>query len=948
MNTSQKLMLNSKRIKQLRQQNGLSQEAFADACEQRLIRISIATIKRAETNRPVSLRTAKNIATFYDVDLDELVTDYKDAVPLPHTTNNNYSNSLYLLISIQTNNENIEKTITSELANYNPQIISDCQYSKCFIINLKKLNIDYEKDIISHIHGVFLKAKQHTSLLHPVTFYVTSFQEGSDEQALNYVSNKKNKLTKLINLIPTNCVVVSENIKLTFNDKLYYNHIGIYSNNNLWSLDEELFFERKPCVELIGRDQEINEIIKIIDNSFDTKKPSLTCIHGQQGVGRTRILQEVSRFYYKLDVKVAYYDLSRKDIDWWSITEIVLSFINIDKNKVIIVIDNLDHSGIKTLRKINTILSSIKSSSFSIIASSDTKNIEKVNKYIDINNKMEVKNLDEDICKKDLINKLGLSNEQAETLTSTSSCIPLYLRMLLSRDIVDTAESLQILIQSKINSLCPEETQLLHTLSIYGQSISTKELNSVFNPTVKLQQLFSNGLIKFVDSETIELVNIVIQKTIIELQTDKEKIVSHNNAARIILSKADKLIITDWLTVQQHFLKANNKSKVAWCCVRIAGIYLSSSDYNKAHQSINYGLNCLSQYNHEDDKLDINYNITVEIDLKLLLAKLYMHQLGWGYYKIEPLYLQVLQQCELVSATSRKMETLFGLWSYNLSNCNITNANYYAHKAQEISENCHDDYYRVMTLTALSNTSLWLGNHEDTIKYAFEALMFYNENDRDNYQIMDGQDPRMLPYHTIIISKALLEQEDGPVMLKNLLDITEDQNNSFNHAMTYQTAALYYWLQRDQQSAHFYATKLYEISEKHDYSFYRGIAQLIIGWSKFTQTQDPKYISQIVQAYEVQMVNAGGELCYSIYSVILAETLLSNHQYETAATLLKTAIEKCNEDRTECYLPKLLALQAFACNNNEGVRQALSHPLCTPRQRSIIENHITQLMAAPI
>jgi len=66
------LLIDSQRLKQLRRENGLSQEALAEACEKKHLRVSIATIKRAETKKPVSYRTLNNIAQFFNVTTKEL------------------------------------------------------------------------------------------------------------------------------------------------------------------------------------------------------------------------------------------------------------------------------------------------------------------------------------------------------------------------------------------------------------------------------------------------------------------------------------------------------------------------------------------------------------------------------------------------------------------------------------------------------------------------------------------------------------------------------------------------------------------------------------------------------------------------------------------------------------------------------------------------------------
>lgn len=65
--------LNSERLRELRRGLLLSQEELATQCWQRRLRVSIATLKRAETGRPVLFRTARALATFFDVPVRSLL-----------------------------------------------------------------------------------------------------------------------------------------------------------------------------------------------------------------------------------------------------------------------------------------------------------------------------------------------------------------------------------------------------------------------------------------------------------------------------------------------------------------------------------------------------------------------------------------------------------------------------------------------------------------------------------------------------------------------------------------------------------------------------------------------------------------------------------------------------------------------------------------------------------
>jgi transcriptional regulator with XRE-family HTH domain len=66
-------MLDAKVLKQLRHSRHLSQEELANECSVRRFRVSISSIKRAETGKPVSFRIARELARFYDVPADRIV-----------------------------------------------------------------------------------------------------------------------------------------------------------------------------------------------------------------------------------------------------------------------------------------------------------------------------------------------------------------------------------------------------------------------------------------------------------------------------------------------------------------------------------------------------------------------------------------------------------------------------------------------------------------------------------------------------------------------------------------------------------------------------------------------------------------------------------------------------------------------------------------------------------
>ncbi|MEO6920276.1 MAG: AAA family ATPase [Collimonas sp.] len=69
-----RIMLDAGLLKGMRKERGISQEALAELCFTKQLCVSIASIKRAETGKPVLYRTARHLATILGVDLNTLVS----------------------------------------------------------------------------------------------------------------------------------------------------------------------------------------------------------------------------------------------------------------------------------------------------------------------------------------------------------------------------------------------------------------------------------------------------------------------------------------------------------------------------------------------------------------------------------------------------------------------------------------------------------------------------------------------------------------------------------------------------------------------------------------------------------------------------------------------------------------------------------------------------------
>jgi len=70
--TDGKVILSASYLKELRRNNGLSQEKLAQKIKMQKLNLSIATIKRAEAGKMVNYGTAFTLAEFYNIAVADL------------------------------------------------------------------------------------------------------------------------------------------------------------------------------------------------------------------------------------------------------------------------------------------------------------------------------------------------------------------------------------------------------------------------------------------------------------------------------------------------------------------------------------------------------------------------------------------------------------------------------------------------------------------------------------------------------------------------------------------------------------------------------------------------------------------------------------------------------------------------------------------------------------
>lgn len=278
-----RLLLDSGKIKQLRKTLGLSQEKLAQLCEQKRLRISIATIKRAELGKPVSVRTAKEFSEIFGIQLSELIKQEQssnhDQFLLPNAPK-------YLpLLWFRTNQWQLVESAYQLLSGGGAIAIE--QLGNTLIAIFEPYG-SHGKGIIQ-AQIVATKLKQMVESHPSQAQFYAALTIGPATKAQERLMPGREPLQWFAQAAPNilaNSIVVSDPLYKLTKDKFVYK-----KHKDLWQILPGHI--TPPALPIAGREKELQQIIDLLDDAKQRPSPCLINISGPSGLGKSRLLQRV-------------------------------------------------------------------------------------------------------------------------------------------------------------------------------------------------------------------------------------------------------------------------------------------------------------------------------------------------------------------------------------------------------------------------------------------------------------------------------------------------------------------------------------------------------------------------------------------------------------------------------------------------------------------------------
>ncbi|MGF1726870.1 AAA family ATPase [Photobacterium nomapromontoriensis] len=930
-----KQILNSYLLKQLRRQHGLSQEALADACERKSLRVSIATIKRAETAKAVTYRTLRNLAEFYAVPANDLIMEGAGGNILARE-----QDRFCLLVVIKTPDLLQRQYIQANIERYQPLFKEYHGNNLVAAFNRfttsNQANDGKPSHTLYSLNQLYSELKQQSSILSPFFFMVTLAPVVCQNGQYQLESNQLAMLLQPLQLIPQNQFVLCDAMRALYEHKFHFSELDLPDMGRWWCLEGWVGYstQRSP---LCGRERELEQVMTQIRKSRQSMVSSSVWIQGDSGLGKTHLLDELSRRTAAQSWRVYRTDIEQAEMYW--LDEIFTCEADV------IVIDNLHlavQSEIAQLRQWQQSTDQL----LTIIVTAEPPRSEMFIEAFSPDLQLDLLPLSYEACREIAQAYPQHSSQHQELLITRSGGNPLYLMLLLNHN--DSGgtlpHSLRLVLQDHIDNLGRIEQAALRLLAVSGQPCSLENLQALLGSLPDLPLLYQLQVLVVVGVDQVVIAHEMIREVVLQSLPDELVSAIHLQLGQYFekINVISDLQQSEWL--YQQFLAAGNPFKATFHLCHKANLMLNNGDYTGAENSLEQAKALLVEAKQQvADKTDYTLTqcVDLELDLMFYLANVYKIRYGWYSPSLAMHYNKIIEKCDLTNSNHRKVNGLFGLWTIALTQLDITKAKFFAEKALEVSESLDDDTGRMLALTALGNTCFWAGEPTQTYSYTQRALDCYSDELLESDLMLAGQDPRMLAWCFLLLSASQLEKPDTDVILEQMMAVSREVGHPFSLAIALQAGAWYHWQARNPAQSLYYANELADISQVHGFPFYTGVAALFSGWAEYQLSPSAAHIDTVANGYQRWLSSAGFKLTHSLYAVLLAQVLVADGQYELARKLVEDAIREALESGAECYLPDLYSAMAqledaLAGNSQYWYEKALTHRACSPQQEALI------------
>ena len=269
-----KVVLNQHHLKTLRKQRGLSQDGLAQLCLASKLCVSIASIKRAETGKPVLYRTASHLARIYQTTLDALLPPSLPTDTAAPTASIDADVRTILALRVMTSTT-LAPALAAQVAATMEQFGGAAQGGLHAIFGMPRA---YGSDAVRCLQCALslasLLSGQGAALVVRSSAWPAPVHQADDPHHTG--------------LAPA--VYVERTLAITLGERFVFEPTG-YAGD-LWRVSHERVGLRTASYPLIGRMVEVLQFKATLETTLAYQYGHILYLRGVAGIGKSRLIQE--------------------------------------------------------------------------------------------------------------------------------------------------------------------------------------------------------------------------------------------------------------------------------------------------------------------------------------------------------------------------------------------------------------------------------------------------------------------------------------------------------------------------------------------------------------------------------------------------------------------------------------------------------------------------------
>jgi len=377
-----------------------------------------------------------------------------------------------------------------------------------------------------------------------------------------------------------------------------------------------------------------------------------------------------------------------------------------------------------------------------------------------------------------------------------------------------------------------------------------------------------------------------------------------------------------------HYRLSNDNQKAIEYLIKAGKYALKLNAYKESLTQFDYALEILNSMPTSQS------NKRLQFDIQILRATVLKATTGWVSKETILAYEEALKLGRTLKLYNDLAPVLFGLWTLKLMTLALNDAIELAQECLQIGKAINSDVIQVQAHIASSNTYFWIGNFKESSKHANLAINLYQPSHHDEHILNFGYNPLSLGYMFDILSmSAMGKEEDAITRRDEIMEIAKTWSHPFSLAICYQADAWMNYHLNNPEGVQEASQILLELSKRHNFPFYIGIALILGGWANTKLGEKGNHTQNIKNGFKKYIKNSGAMIAHSLYRLILSQVYFDKKDNNLALQNINKALNIAYKNSELCYEAELLIMKAKTSSKKER-KEIISQAITTAKQQN--------------